>query len=150
MCNMLRAKSEPQRRQTGRPRSRDTMMPPHSFLSTPGRRTSLRHCKNVRLPPFLLGPRLDGLCTDFYQRERLFSLYNQGCLLDEEGWYSVTPEAIADAIAEKCRCDTVLDAFCGVGGNAIAFARTCERGARACVFFFPHVFFFYIIICLAQ
>lgn len=34
---------------------------------------------------------------------------------------------IADQIAERCRCDVVLDAFCGVGGNAIAFARTCER-----------------------
>jgi trimethylguanosine synthase len=41
----------------------------------------------------------------------------------------VTPEAIATQIAERCRCDVVLDAFCGVGGNAIAFARTCERGA---------------------
>ena len=68
------------------------------------------------------------LATDFYQRERYFSLYDQGCLLDEEGWYSVTPEGIADIIAEKCRCGTVLDAFCGVGGNAIAFAKTCERG----------------------
>ena len=48
--------------------------------------------------------------------------------MDEEGWYSVTPEAIATQIAERCRCDVVLDAFCGVGGNAIAFARTCERG----------------------
>lgn len=66
--------------------------------------------------------------TDFYQRKRYFSLYHQGCLLDEEGWYSVTPESIADVIAEKCRCGTVLDAFCGVGGNAIAFAKTCERG----------------------
>ncbi|KAF8525173.1 RNA cap guanine-N2 methyltransferase-domain-containing protein [Hysterangium stoloniferum] len=63
----------------------------------------------------------------FYQRERYFSLYDQGCLLDEEGWYSVTPEGIADAIAERCRCGTIVDAFCGVGGNAIAFARTCER-----------------------
>ncbi|GJJ13907.1 hypothetical protein Clacol_008164 [Clathrus columnatus] len=63
----------------------------------------------------------------FSQRERYFSLYNQGCLLDEQGWYSVTPEAIANAIADKCRCFTILDAFCGVGGNAIAFAQTCER-----------------------
>ncbi|KAJ3525750.1 hypothetical protein NM688_g8357 [Phlebia brevispora] len=45
----------------------------------------------------------------------------------EEGWYSVTPELIATQIAERCRCDTILDAFCGVGGNAIAFAQTCER-----------------------
>lgn len=65
---------------------------------------------------------------DFFQRERYFSLYSSGCLLDEEGWYSVTPELIATQIAERCRCDTILDAFCGVGGNAIAFAQTCERG----------------------
>ncbi|KAI0741312.1 S-adenosyl-L-methionine-dependent methyltransferase [Daedaleopsis nitida] len=63
----------------------------------------------------------------FSQRERFFSLYSSGCLLDEEGWYSVTPEAIADQIAGRCRCDVILDAFCGVGGNAIAFAKTCER-----------------------
>ncbi|GJE93214.1 RNA cap guanine-N2 methyltransferase-domain-containing protein [Phanerochaete sordida] len=63
----------------------------------------------------------------FYQRERYFSRYSEGCLLDEEGWYSVTPELIANQIAERCRCTTILDAFCGVGGNAIAFAQTCER-----------------------
>ncbi|KAI0628060.1 S-adenosyl-L-methionine-dependent methyltransferase [Trametes polyzona] len=63
----------------------------------------------------------------FSQRERFFSMYASGCLLDEEGWYSVTPERVADQIAERCRCDVILDAFCGVGGNAIAFARTCER-----------------------
>jgi trimethylguanosine synthase len=66
---------------------------------------------------------------DYSQRYRYFTLYDHGCLLDEEGWYSVTPERIADQIAERCRCDVVLDAFCGVGGNAIAFAKTCERGA---------------------
>ncbi|KDQ55486.1 hypothetical protein JAAARDRAFT_59975 [Jaapia argillacea MUCL 33604] len=63
----------------------------------------------------------------YSQRHRYFSLYDSGCLLDEEGWYSVTPERIADQIAERCRCDVILDAFCGVGGNAIAFAKTCER-----------------------
>lgn len=66
---------------------------------------------------------------DVAQRERYFSLYSKGCILDEEGWYSVTPEKIADQIAERCRCDTVVDAFCGVGGNTIAFAKTCNRGA---------------------
>jgi len=65
---------------------------------------------------------------DFFQRYRLFSRYSEGCLLDEEGWFSVTPEAIANQIAERCRCDTIIDAFCGVGGNAIAFAKVCERG----------------------
>ncbi|KAF9260271.1 hypothetical protein L218DRAFT_962730 [Marasmius fiardii PR-910] len=65
----------------------------------------------------------------FFRRTRFFSLYSTppGCLLDEEGWYSVTPELIADQIAERCRCDTILDAFCGAGGNAIAFAKTCQR-----------------------
>jgi trimethylguanosine synthase len=65
---------------------------------------------------------------DFFQRYRLFSRYSEGCLLDEEGWFSVTPEAIANQIAERCRCGTIIDAFCGVGGNAIAFAKVCERG----------------------
>lgn len=64
---------------------------------------------------------------DFSQRRRYFSLYDKGCLLDRVGWYSVTPELIANQIAERCRCDTILDAFCGVGGNAIAFAQTCEH-----------------------
>lgn len=63
----------------------------------------------------------------FAQRTRYFLQYDRGCLLDEEGWYSVTPERIADQIAQRCRCDVVLDAFCGVGGNAIAFAKTCHH-----------------------
>ena len=45
-----------------------------------------------------------------------------------EGWFSCTPEMIAQHIAERCRCDLVVDAFCGVGSNAIQFAFTCERG----------------------
>ncbi|KZV87304.1 S-adenosyl-L-methionine-dependent methyltransferase, partial [Exidia glandulosa HHB12029] len=61
------------------------------------------------------------------QRDRLFSRFSEGCLLDEEGWYSVTPERVANQIADRCACNVILDAFCGVGGNAIAFAQTCER-----------------------
>lgn len=41
--------------------------------------------------------------TKYYdQRYRLFSRYDQGILLDEESWYSVTPEIIAQDIARKC------------------------------------------------
>ncbi|BGP20626.1 hypothetical protein JCM10213_007162 [Rhodosporidiobolus nylandii] len=61
------------------------------------------------------------------QRYRLFSLFDEGCEMDREGWYSVTPENIAAQIAERCRCGTIVDAFCGVGGNAIQFAFTCEK-----------------------
>lgn len=39
----------------------------------------------------------------------------------------MTPEVIARHIAERCRCNTIIDAFCGVGGNTIQFALTCER-----------------------
>jgi len=47
--------------------------------------------------------------------------------MDREAWYSVTPEIIACHIAERCACGLIIDAFCGVGGNAIQFAFTCER-----------------------
>jgi len=63
----------------------------------------------------------------WHQRHRLFSLFDEGIQMDPEGWYSVTPESIAMHIAERCRCDVIVDAFCGVGGNAIQFAFTCNH-----------------------
>ena len=35
------------------------------------------------------------------QRRRLFSRFDQGIQLDSEGWYSVTPEIIADHVAKR-------------------------------------------------
>ncbi|XP_066912965.1 trimethylguanosine synthase-like isoform X2 [Clytia hemisphaerica] len=61
------------------------------------------------------------------QRYRYFSRYDEGIQLDREGWFSVTPEKIAEHIAERCQSDVVVDAFCGVGGNAIQFAFTCHH-----------------------
>ncbi|XP_039270802.2 uncharacterized protein LOC120345426 isoform X1 [Styela clava] len=61
------------------------------------------------------------------QRYKLFSKFDDGIKLDKESWYSVTPEKIAEHIAERCRCELIIDAFCGCGGNAIQFAFTCER-----------------------
>ena len=49
-----------------------------------------------------------------------------------EGWFSATPEKIAQHLAERCRCDLIVDAFCGIGSNTIQFAFTCERG-EVCV-----------------
>jgi len=51
-----------------------------------------------------------------------------------ESWYSVTPEKIAEHIAERCRCDLIVDGFCGAGGNSIQFAFTCERGKEICIY----------------
>lgn len=76
------------------------------------------------------------------QRKRFFSRFDDGIRLDNEGWYSVTPEAIANHIANRVllaaaaiagkpqqqhgKSMVVMDAFCGCGGNAIAFARRPE------------------------
>lgn len=56
----------------------------------------------------------------------------QNCSPFTEGWFSVTPEKIAEHIAgrvsQSFTCDIVVDAFCGVGGNTIQFALTGKRG----------------------
>lgn len=64
------------------------------------------------------------VCTAKYWRRRyqLWSKYDDGVLLDDEGWFSVTPEAIARTIANRFSADVVLDGFCGYGGNSIQFA----------------------------
>jgi len=80
------------------------------------------HNTNLHIPP-----ELAGVSKYWAQRYRLFSKYDEGIRMDEESWYSVTPEKIARHIALKCQCDVVVDAFCGVGGNAIQFALTCAR-----------------------
>ncbi|WFD34990.1 putative diacylglycerol O-acyltransferase tgs1 [Malassezia cuniculi] len=60
-------------------------------------------------------------------RYDLFSRFDEGTLLDEESWYSVTPEAIAYRIAVRCRSEVAMDACCGAGGNVIQFALTCKH-----------------------
>ncbi|CAO3647309.1 unnamed protein product [Cunninghamella echinulata] len=63
----------------------------------------------------------------YYQRYFYFSKYDEGILMDYEGWFSVTPESIAKHIAQRCKSNIIIDAFCGCGGNAIQFALTCDR-----------------------
>ncbi|XP_010785823.1 trimethylguanosine synthase [Notothenia coriiceps] len=53
-----------------------------------------------------------------------------GCF--SEGWFSVTPERIAEHIALRVEhsfpdSQLIIDAFCGVGGNAIQFALAGKR-----------------------
>jgi len=112
----------------------------------------------------------NGKIDDKYwaQRKRFFTKFDSGIQLDHEGWFSVTPEAIATHIREKttflwkmkmkkqeklqsnssCKETqdgivdhvsgndsrekndeglVVLDAFCGCGGNAIAYARDMQN-----------------------
>ncbi|KAK3932388.1 Trimethylguanosine synthase, partial [Frankliniella fusca] len=63
----------------------------------------------------------------WYRRFQLFHKFDEGIQLDAESWFSVTPEELAKHTAERLRCDLIIDAFCGAGGNAIQFAFTCER-----------------------
>ncbi|KAL9267246.1 Trimethylguanosine synthase-like protein [Drosera capensis] len=51
------------------------------------------------------------------------SKFDEGVQMDGEGWFSVTPERIAEHHASHCGGRVIIDAFAGVGGNAIQFAR---------------------------
>lgn len=67
------------------------------------------------------------------QRYNLFSRYDDGIQMDEESWYSVTPEKIAKHIAKRFHKSlgsghkVIVDGFCGVGGNLIQFALLSPR-----------------------
>ncbi|KAF5294600.1 hypothetical protein FQA39_LY13359 [Lamprigera yunnana] len=63
----------------------------------------------------------------WHRRYSLFSKFDEGIKLDEESWFSVTPESIAKNTATRCCCDIVIDAFCGAGGNTIQLAFTCNK-----------------------
>jgi len=56
------------------------------------------------------------------KRYSLFYKFSEGIQLDEESWYSVTPERCARHIANRVKGKKVLDAFSGAGGNLIQFA----------------------------
>jgi len=47
--------------------------------------------------------------------------------MDEEGWFSVTPEPIAKHHASRVGAGVMIDCFTGVGGNAIQFAAKCKH-----------------------
>lgn len=84
----------------------------------------------------------DGELKKFWPRRYyLFSKFDRGVLIDDESWYSVTPEPMAKHIAAKISdrlasaddpldrvpdgTANVLDAFVGCGGNLIQFGRKC-------------------------
>jgi trimethylguanosine synthase len=64
------------------------------------------------------------------QRYRIFSKYDHGIVIDNEGWYSTTFERIAQYIAKKFtkfHITTIIDCFSGIGGTTIPFARGANR-----------------------
>lgn len=63
----------------------------------------------------------------WHQRYQLFSKFDCGIRMDEEGWFSVTPELIAKHHASRCGSGTIVDCFTGAGGNAIQFALRCKH-----------------------
>ncbi|XP_025406861.1 trimethylguanosine synthase-like [Sipha flava] len=61
-------------------------------------------------------------------RFSLFSRFDEGIMLDEASMYSVCPEVLAQHIAKRCTSfGTVLDPFCGAGGNVIQLALICDH-----------------------
>jgi trimethylguanosine synthase len=104
----------------------------------------------------MIGPQQAVISKYWAQRYRLFSKYSEGIVLDEEGWYSATPELIAAHLAERIwkslnapqaapskshrskkaflaprkshSSSLLLDPFCGPGGNVIQFAKSAPPG----------------------
>ncbi|KAB8267053.1 RNA cap guanine-N2 methyltransferase-domain-containing protein [Aspergillus minisclerotigenes] len=64
------------------------------------------------------------------QRYKIFSKYDEGVWLTDDAWFGVTPEPVANKIAEHIASAApasrmvLVDAFAGAGGNTIAFARS--------------------------
>lgn len=57
------------------------------------------------------------------QRYRIFLKFDDGIQLDNEGWFSITPERIGHHIAKRfSKCNIIVDLFSGYGGNCIQFA----------------------------
>lgn len=63
----------------------------------------------------------------WFRRYDLFSRFDEGVKIDAEGLYSATPEKIALRQAKKMNCKAIVEGFCGIGGNAIAFAQTGKK-----------------------
>ncbi|XP_066513342.1 trimethylguanosine synthase-like isoform X1 [Hoplias malabaricus] len=93
------------------------------------KKAARRRRREVDVPPEIAAE--PELAKYWAQRYRLFSRFDEGIKLDHEGWFSVTPEKIAQHIAQRVQessdSQLIVDAFCGVGGNAIQFALTGKR-----------------------
>ena len=84
--------------------------------------------QQVELRKACPNPLLDVDDKYWAQRYRYFSRFDAGVRVpDAQSWFSATPEAVAEHIAWRCRCDVAVDMFAGCGMNAIQLALTCHR-----------------------
>ena len=94
----------------------------------PSKRFCYLHLQIIELNELIAPQNLPSSLRKYYnQRYVLFSRWDRGIQFDEEGLFSVTPEALALHTAIRCSCNIVIDAFAGIGGNSIQLARTCNR-----------------------
>ncbi|XP_030540017.2 uncharacterized protein LOC115747853 isoform X2 [Rhodamnia argentea] len=97
-----------------------------SKLKTVARNRRIQR-KSLHINEDLSFPLSEEYCTViekyWFQRYLLFSRFDEGIKMDEEGWFSVTPQSIARHHAVRCGGGIIVDGFTGVGGNAIQFAR---------------------------
>ena len=66
----------------------------------------------------------------YVQRYYFFSLFDKGIQMDRESWYSVTPEEISEYISSiipDSSDSSILDGFCGCGGNIISFSKHFKK-----------------------
>ncbi len=70
-------------------------------------------------------PEDKGLKKFYKHRYYLFSKFDRGIKIDDESWYSITPEPVAKHVANRVTSifgegqTNAMDGFCGVGGNFI-------------------------------
>jgi trimethylguanosine synthase len=128
---------DPSQKQAPGPQTVCVARVPHSFEKSnlPMQNENWQNCDVIDTSN--KNPHDPNVVMDKYwaQRRRLFSRFDQGIQLDPEGWYSVTPEIIADHVAHRVATlassiresddqgIVILDAFCGCGGNSIAFGK---------------------------
>ena len=78
----------------------------------------------------------------YHNRRNIFSKFDRGIWIDAEGWFSVTPERVAAATSQfmsaGAQGQLFVDAFVGVGGNAIQQALNDPRGIIIAVDIDPH------------
>ena len=61
------------------------------------------------------------------KRYLYFSKFDKGIKIDKEGLYSVVPEEVAIKHAKYLKSKILVDAFGGVGGSAISFAKYLDK-----------------------